>query len=134
MFTFQPSSKLQNTLSFVGRILLSLIFVVSGFGKLAAPAGTIGYISSVGLPFPELGYALAVFAEVGLGLALLVGFKARLAAAGLAVFTLATALAFHNNFADQIQMIMFMKNITIIGGLLLVVAHGAGGFSLDNRK
>jgi len=134
MFTFQPSIQIQNVLSFVGRILLSLIFVMSGFGKLAAPAGTIGYISSVGLPLPEVAYALAVLAEVGLGLALLVGYKARLAAAGLAVFTLAAALAFHNNFADQIQMIMFMKNITIIGGLLLVVAHGAGGLSVDNRK
>lgn len=134
MFTFQPSTQLQNTLSFIGRVLLSLIFLMSGFGKVTAPAGTIAYIASAGLPMPEIAYALAVFAEVGLGLALLVGFKARLAAVGLAIFTLATALVFHKNFADQIQMIMFMKNITIIGGLLLVVAHGAGGLSMDNRQ
>ncbi len=120
--------------TFIGRVLLSLIFIISGFGKLAAPAGTIGYIASVGAPLPEVAYGIAVFVEVGLGLALLVGYKAQIAAAGIALFTLAAAFLFHNNFADQIQMIMFMKNITIVGGLLLVVAHGAGAYSVDNRK
>jgi len=124
----------ERSTSFVGRVLLSLIFIISGFGKIAAPAGTIAYISSVGAPFPEVGYGIAVFVEVVLGLALLVGYKARVSAAVIAVFTLATALMFHANFGDQMQTIMFLKNITIIGGLLLIVAHGAGGFSLDNRK
>jgi putative oxidoreductase len=124
----------QRFTSFAGRILLSLIFIMSGVGKLADHAGTVGYISSVHAPMPEVAYWIAVVVEVGFGLALLVGYSARLAAFGLAVFTLAAAFLFHNNFADQIQMIMFLKNITIIGGLLLVVAHGAGGISIDNRK
>ena len=124
----------QQVTTLVGRILLSLIFVMSGLGKLADHTGTVGYINSVGAPMPEIAYWLAVIVEVGFGLALLVGFKAKIAAIGLAVFTLAAAFLFHNNFADQMQMIMFLKNITIVGGLLLIVAHGAGGFSIDNRK
>lgn len=123
-----------NSISFVGRVLLSLIFIISGFGKVADPSGTIGYISSVGAPFPEVGYAIAVLVEVVLGLALLVGFKARFAAAIIALFTMATAVMFHTDFSNQIQMIMFLKNFTIVGGLLLIVAHGAGGFSIDQRK
>ena len=124
----------QRFITFIGRVLLSLIFVLSGAGKLADHAGTVGYIASVHAPMPQLAYWIAVIVEVGFGLALLVGFKAKFAAFGLAVFTLAAAFLFHNNFADQIQMIMFLKNITIIGGLLLIVAYGAGGFSVDNRK
>lgn len=124
----------QQLTTFIGRILLSLIFVNSGIHKLGDHAGTVGYISSVGAPMPEIAYWVAVIVEVGFGLALLVGFKAKIAAAVIALFTLATAVLFHSNFGDQMQMIMFMKNITIVGGLLLVVAYGAGGFSLDNRK
>lgn len=124
----------QNLTSFIGRVLLSLIFIISGFGKIAAPAGTIGYIASVGAPLPEVAYGIAVFVEVVLGIALLIGYKTRIAAAGIALFTLAAAFLFHANFGDQIQTIMFLKNITIVGGLFLIVAHGAGGFSLDNRK
>lgn len=121
-------------LTFAGRVLLSLIFIISGLGKGAAPDATIGYISSVGAPFPEVAYAIALVVELGLGLALLLGFKAKFAAAGIAIFTLAAALLFHTDFSNQIQLVMFMKNFTIIGGLLLIVAYGAGGFSLDNRK
>ncbi|ACT52015.1 MULTISPECIES: DoxX family protein [Methylovorus] len=121
-------------LTFAGRVLLSLIFIISGLGKVAAPDATIGYISSVGAPFPEVAYAIALVVELGLGLALLLGFKAKFAAAGIAIFTLAAALLFHTDFSNQIQLVMFMKNFTIIGGLLLIVAYGAGGFSLDNRK
>jgi putative oxidoreductase len=121
-------------LTFAGRVLLSLIFIISGLGKVAAPDATIGYISSVGAPFPEVAYAVALVVELGLGLALLLGFKAKFAAAGIAIFTLAAALLFHTDFSNQIQLVMFMKNFTIIGGLLLIVAYGAGGFSLDNRK
>jgi putative oxidoreductase len=121
-------------LTFAGRVLLSLIFIISGLGKVAAPDATIGYISSVGAPLPEVAYAIAVLVELGLGLALLLGFKAKFAAAGIAIFTLAAAFMFHTDFSNQIQLVMFMKNFTIIGGLLLIVAYGAGGLSLDNRK
>lgn len=123
----------QRYLTLAGRILLSLIFLLSGFGKIADPAGTIGYIQSVGAPFPEIAYGIALLVEIGLGLALLIGFKTKLAATGIALFTLAAAGLFHNNFADQMQMIMFMKNLTIVGGLLFVIAFGAGGFSIDKR-
>ncbi|HSI28282.1 MAG: DoxX family protein [Methylophilus sp.] len=124
----------QAIVSVIGRILLSQIFIISGVGKAANPEGTIGYIQSVGAPLPEVAYAIALTVELGLGIALLVGFKARWAAAGIALFTIATAFLFHFNLADQIQQIMFLKNLTIAGGLLIVVAFGAGAYSLDNRR
>jgi putative oxidoreductase len=125
---------IQSAASVAGRILLSQIFIISGLSKAANSAGTIGYIQSVGAPLPEVAYAIALFVELVLGIALLVGYKTRLAAAGIAVFTVATAFMFHNNLADQMQQIMFLKNLTIVGGLLMVVAFGAGAFSLDNRR
>ena len=117
-----------------GRLLLSAIFIISGLSKLAAPAATIGYIGSVGLPLAPLGFALAIAVEVLGGFALIAGYRSRLVAAVLAVFTLATALAFHNDLADQNQFIHFFKNIAIVGGLLQVVAFGAGRFSLGARR
>jgi putative oxidoreductase len=116
-----------------GRILIALPFLLSGVGKIAAPAMTQGYIAAVGLPLPAVAYAVAVAAEVGGGLLLLAGYKTRAIAGGLAVFVLATALGFHTNFADQNQMIHFLKNLMIMGGLLQVAAFGAGRFSLDAR-
>ncbi len=124
----------QSAVSVLGRVLLSHIFIISGIGKAANPEGTIGYIQSVGAPMPEVAYGIALFVELVLGIALLIGFKARLAAAGIALFTLATAFLFHFNLADQMQQIMFLKNLTIVGGLLLVVAFGGGAYSLDNRR
>ncbi len=118
----------------LGRLLIALIFVMSGLGKIAAPAATIAYIQSAGAPLAPAAYAIAVIVEVVGGLALLVGFQTRLTAAVLAIFTLATAVLFHNNMADQNQMIHFLKNIAITGGLLQVIAFGAGAFSLDNRR
>jgi putative oxidoreductase len=123
----------QNYLPFVGRVLIALIFLWSGLGKVMDPAGTIGYISSVNLPLPQVGYGLALAVEVIGGILLILGFKTKAVAAVLAVFTLATALAFHNNFSDLNQAIHFMKNISIVGGLLQVVAFGGGAISLDAR-
>lgn len=117
----------------VGRLLLAAIFLISGFGKLTAAAGTIGYIAQAGLPMPTLAYAVALLVELGGGVLLVVGYQARLVAAAMAVFSLATAFAFHGNFADQNQMIHFLKNIAIAGGLLQVVAFGAGSFSADAK-
>ncbi|WP_049623235.1 DoxX family protein [Frateuria defendens] len=117
-----------------GRVLLASLFLISGFGKLAAPGATIAYIASTGAPFPALAYAAAVFVEVGLSIALLVGFRARIVAAAMALFTVATAFLFHAHFGDQNQAINFWKNISIAGGLLQVVAFGAGAFSLDGRR
>jgi putative oxidoreductase len=120
-------------LPLVGRLMIALIFVLSGTGKLAAPAATIGYIASSGLPLPQLGYALALLVEPGGGILLVLGYRTRLVAAVLALFSLATALAFHNHLADQSQMINFLKNIAMAGGLLFVVQAGAGRISLDAR-
>lgn len=120
--------------SLAGRILLSAIFVLSGISKLSAPTAMIGYIESVGLPFPGVALALAILAELVGGVALIVGYRTRLVAAGLAVFSIATALAFHNQLGDQNQFIHFFKNLAMAGGLLQVVAFGSGRFSLDARR
>lgn len=117
----------------VGRILLAAIFVLSGFGKLFAPEATQGYIAHAGLPFPQLAYLAAVVIEIGGGVLLAVGYKTRLAAMVLAVFTLAAGLIFHNAIGDQNQLIHLLKNLAIAGGLLQVVAFGAGALSLDAR-
>ena len=123
-----------NTVAAVGRILIAVIFILSGIGKLGAPAATQGYIASVGLPLPLLGYVLAVLVELGGGLLLLVGFRTRAVAAVLALFTLAAALFFHSHLADQNQFIHFVKNLMIVGGLLQLVAFGATALSLDARR
>ena len=121
-------------LSSVGRVLLALIFILSGIGKIGAPEATQGYIASVGIPIPTLAFLAAIVAEVGGGALLLVGYRARLVSLLLAAFTVATALLFHSNFGDQNQMIHFLKNLAIAGGLLQVAAFGAGMLSLDSRR
>lgn len=117
-----------------GRILLSAIFLISGFGKIAAPAGMIEYIAAAGLPFPQVAYGIAVVIEIVGGLALITGYRTRFVAAALAVFCLATAFGFHNQLADQNQFVHFFKNIAIAGGLLQIAAFGAGRFSVDARN
>lgn len=121
-------------LPLVGRIAIAAIFLLSGLSKLAAPVATIGYIQSAGLPAPQLAFAVSASIEVLGSLALILGFRTRIVASILAVFTLATALSFHTNFADQNQFIHFFKNIAMTGGLLQVVAFGAGRYSLDARR
>lgn len=115
----------------LGRLLLAAIFLMSGLGKLADPAATAAYIASKGLPLPELAAWGASAVEVFGGLLLIAGFQTRLAALALAGFTVAAAVLFHAEFGDRNQMIHFLKNIAIVGGLLQVVAFGAGAFSLD---
>jgi putative oxidoreductase len=122
------------TFAATGRILIALLFLLSGLGKLAAPAATQGYIAAAGLPLPLLAYLAAVVIEVGGGLLLAIGYRTRLVALLVAGFTLVAAFAFHSNLADQNQMIHFFKNIAIAGGLLQVAAFGAGSFSLDARR
>jgi putative oxidoreductase len=117
----------------VGRVLLAAIFVLSGVGKIFAPEATQGYIAHAGLPFPQLAFLGAVLIEVAGGLLLAVGYKTRLAAIVLAVFSVATALIFHGAIGDQNQFIHLLKNLAIAGGLLQVVAFGAGPLSLDAR-
>ena len=121
-------------LPFVGRLMLGLPFAMSGLSKLGAYGATTGMISAVGLPFPSLAFAVAVAVELGGGLLLIVGYHARYVAIALALFSLATAISFHNNFVDQNQMIHFLKNVMIAGGLLQIAAFGAGALSVDNRR
>lgn len=123
-----------NVIAVAGRLFLATVFILSGIGKIAAPEATQGFIASVGLPLPFLSFLIAVLVEVGGGILLIIGFQTRLASLALAAFTLATAIVFHNNFADQNQMVHFLKNISIIGGLLQVAAFGAGSLSLDARR
>jgi putative oxidoreductase len=114
--------------------MIGLPFAMSGLGKLAAYGATTAMISAAGLPVPPLAFAVAVAIELGGGLLLIAGYRTRFVAAGLAVFALATAISFHSNFADQNQMIHFLKNVMMAGGLLQIVAFGAGAFSVDNRR
>jgi putative oxidoreductase len=125
---------LDASIAAAGRIFLAALFLISGLSKLAAFGPTTAYIASAGLPFPVLAYAATLVIEIGGALLLIAGFQARFVAAALAFFTLAAAIFFHNDFADQNQTIHFLKNVAIAGGLLQVVAAGAGRFSLDARR
>jgi len=125
------SNALQDSLPVVGRVLIAAIFLLSGFSKLTAPAATIGYIQSVGLPFPELGFGIALLVELVGGIALVLGYRVRTVAAVLALFSFATAFSFHANLGDQNQFIHFFKNVAMAGGLLQIVAFGGGRFSLS---
>ena len=116
----------------IGRILLALIFIISGLGKLANPAGTAGFMESMGVPGILVWPTLAL--EILGGIALVIGFQTRIAAFALAVFSIAAAVIFHHDFADQMQMIMFLKNLSIAGGLLLLSASGALALGVDCRK
>jgi len=121
----------QNVSELAGRILLAVLFLLSGLGKIGAYAGTAAYMSSLGVPAALLPVVIA--AEVLGALAIIAGWKTRVTAVLLAGFSLLTALIFHHNFGDQIQMIMFLKNVSIAGGFLLLVAHGSGPLSIDRR-
>jgi putative oxidoreductase len=120
-------------LSFAGRLLIGLPFAMGGLSKLAAYGPTTATIAAAGLPVPPLAFAVAVLVELGGGLLLIAGYQVRLVATALAVFCFVTAVSFHSNFADQNQMIHFLKNIMMAGGLLQIVAFGAGALSLDSR-
>lgn len=114
-----------------GRILLAHIFLLSGISKISGYAGTQGYMESVGVPGMLL--PLVIVLEIGGALALIIGWQTRWAAWALAAFSVVAAIIFHSNFADQMQSILFMKNLAMAGGLLVLAAHGAGGLSLDKR-
>ena len=132
-------TSLQSTTVLVGRILLGLIFVLSGFAKISGFDGTAGYIASKGLPLPQLLAALTIVVELGGGLALMAGFYTRQAVVALAGFSLLTAIVFHNFWAvpqpeQMAQQINFMKNLAIAGGMLVLAAFGPGRLSVDARR
>ena len=120
-----------NLTGLAGRILLAVMFLLSGLGKLGAYSATAAYMSSAGVPGALL--PLVILTEVGGALAIIGGWKTRTVAVLLAGFCLLTAIAFHRNFADQNQMINFLKNVSMAGGFLLLVANGPGPLSIDGR-
>lgn len=122
-------------ISLVARILLAVIFIKAGYGKFMDPAGAAGYMqtSTFPIPMPDLTvYAVAALELFG-GIAILIGFLSRPAALALAIFTVAAAVGFHFNFADQMQANAFMKNLAIAGGLLLLFANGPGALSVSRN-
>jgi putative oxidoreductase len=121
-------------LPFAGRLMIGLPFAMSGLSKLGAYGATTAMINAVGLPLPPLAFAVAVAVELGGGALLIAGYHARSVAAALALFSVATALSFHANFADQNQMIHFLKNVMMAGGLLQIAAFGAGALSIDSWR
>ncbi|WP_026435113.1 DoxX family protein [Acidovorax sp. JHL-9] len=132
-------SSLQNPLALVSRLLFAVLFLPAGIGKFTGFAGTVGYISSVGLPMPTVAAAVAAVVEVVGSLALIVGFGTRFAALVLAFFTLVASFFFHAYWAvpaDQqmITQLLFFKNIAVVGGLLALTAFGAGAWSVDGQR
>jgi putative oxidoreductase len=117
--------------SFLGRALLALIFILAGLDKIQGSAATASYMAQFGVPAVLLPATIAL--EIGGGLAVLAGFYSRLAAVLLALFTLATGLIFHGNFTDNIQLALFLKNLAITGGFLLLFAHGPGAWALNDK-
>lgn len=128
-----------NSLALVGRLLLAALFLPAGLSKITGFEGTVGYIASVGLPLASAAALAAVVVEVAGGLALIAGFRTRIAALVLALFTLAASVFFHAYWAapaDQqmVTELLFFKNIAVVGGLLMLAAYGAGAWSLDARR
>ena len=125
---------MSNALLLVGRILLSVIFIMAGLSKFGSIEGTAGYISSVGLPAGVALAWLAAIFETLAGVAILIGFQTRITAWLLAAFCVFTAVVFHYAPADQMQMTMFMKNIAIAGAFLILSVAGPGALSVDARR
>ena len=125
-------TSLQTYLPTAGRTLLAVIFILAGFNKIPAIEGNMGYMEAYGVPGILIWPTIIV--EIVGGLMLAVGFKARWAAAALGLFTLVSGLIFHTDFADANQVTAFMKNLAITGGMLYVIAFGAGALSVDERR
>ena len=124
--------KLQELSAPIGRLLLSMIFIFSGFTKITGYAATQGYMEAMGVPGMLLPLVIAV--ELLGGIAILLGFKARLVSIVMAGFSVVSALLFHQFWIDESQMNPFMKNIAMAGGFLMIFAHGAGAYSIDNSN
>jgi putative oxidoreductase len=129
----------QSALNLIGRILIVALFLPAGLSKLAGFEGTLGYFASLGIPAPTFALAATIVIEIVGGIALLVGFKTRLVAIILALFTLAAAVTGHAFWAAPadaafIAKLLFFKNIAVMGGLLVLASAGAGSFSIDGRK
>jgi putative oxidoreductase len=128
------SQSMNDAAAALGRVLLSVIFLLSGFQKLAGFSGTVAFMGSEGLPVPALAAIVAILIECVGGILLVVGYQIRLVGLVMAAWCIATALVAHTQFADQDQMIHFLKNVAMTGGFLQLFAFGAGGWSLDARR
>lgn len=124
--------KLQDLSAPIGRLFLSMIFIFSGFSKITGYAGTAAYMDSVGVPSMLLPLVIAL--ELLGGIAVLIGFKARLISLLIAGFSIVSAILFHQFWNDESQMNPFMKNIAMAGGFLMIFAHGPGAYSIDNNN
>jgi putative oxidoreductase len=138
-FRGASTTTVQDTFALIARLLIAYMFIPSGWAKLVGFSGVVGYISSKGIPLPEVAAAIAIAAELGLGLLLLVGWQARWSALALAIFVAVITPIFHNYWAmpeaqQMMQKQAFNKNLSIVGGLLLMAAFGAGRYSLDARR
>ena len=145
MSTFKPTTRDNQTVALLdnpgiasavcllGGILISIIFLISGISKVTAPAATIAYVASAGLPFPQLGLVIGITVELVIAPALVLGYRTRWVAAVIAAYCVATAIFFHRGFADPNTLFHFFKNIAMAGGLLQIVAFGPGRLSLDAR-
>ena len=120
-----------NILDLIGRVFISLIFLLSGFSKISNYEGTVGWMESLGMPGIFL--IPAIILEVVAPILIIVGYKVRISSALLSLFCIATAVIFHNDFSNQMQFISFMKNIALAGGFLFLVVNGAKDFSLDKK-
>ena len=127
----KPTETQRDAAMLLGRALMSALFIWSGFGKLVAPAATKAYFVHLGVPAPDAAYIVTLLVELGVGIALLLGFKTRLAAAVLGLWCVATAITGHSNFADPANQINFMKNIAMAGGLVFIALFGGGAFAID---
>ena len=130
---------INNLFALIGRLALAALFLPAGLSKITGFGGTVGYIESIGLPLAALGAVIAIIVEVVGGAALIAGFFTRTAAIVLAVFTLLASVFFHAYWAvpaDQafMQQLLFYKNIAVVGGLLILAAHGAGQLSIDHKR
>lgn len=133
------SKSIQDPLSLVGRLLMSWLFLPAGIGKVLGFSGTVAYIASAGLPLPAAGAVLALLVEIFGGLALILGYQTRIAAIILAIFTIVASFFFHAYWAvpadkQMVVQLLFNKNVAVAGGLLMIAALGAGGWSLDARR
>jgi putative oxidoreductase len=132
MSSITPQSNGLATL--VARVFLSILFILAGFSKLTAISGTAGYFAGLGLPVPTVTAVLVGLVEFVGGLAILVGFQTRIAAAIVALFTIGATLVAHMNFAEGMNALMAQKTLAIAGGLILLALQGAGSISIDAKR
>ena len=122
---------MSNILDLVGRIFISLVFLLSGINKIDNYEGTVGWMESLGMPGIFL--IPTIILEIGAPILIMIGYKVKISAALLSLFCVATAIIFHNDFSDQMQFVSFMKNIALAGGFLFIVINGAKDFSLEKK-